>query len=367
MKTNQNIESLQYNVHPVSFYGGSSWSSNNEQWSVSTWSGRNEKFINEEQINIYNNIIEKIKHSTNKITSKDIIYTGGLSDVPRFKLKEYIIENKIKRTSRIEQSTCIIISRKIFDEVNHIFKVKDYTFINENLAKEISNSINWQNNNLNPLPSAFDKNQFYYFSHDKLSLLTSKKWGSKFTNNSYDMKGCVIDLYRNNKLITFAELINFLHNNPTIKIVFDETLFESLNKEGIELDDDYESTLRDMIFSQDPSNVKLGVEMISNLVINDYTILKIALLLNEFVQNRKLTELTTYSQTNRNFKTILNILKTKKIFWNVEWKVFAGGLRKNFNKGIEGEAVKVFIINNLNKEFNKQVGGFKIEDIKFGV
>jgi hypothetical protein len=367
MKTNQNIESLQHNIHPVTFYYGLSGLSNNKQWSVSTWSGRNERFINEEQINIYNDIIEKIKHSTNKITSKDIIYTGCLSDVPRFKLKEYINENKIKRTSRIEQSTCIIISRKIFDEVSIIFKVKDYTFINENLAKDINNSINWENQNINPFPSAFDKNQFYYFPHDKSSLLTSKKWGSKFTNNSYDVKGCIIDLYRNNKLITFTELIIFLHNNPTIKIVFDEVLFESLNQEGIELDNDYESTLRDMIFSQDPSNVKLGVEMISNLVINDYTILKISLLLNEFVQNRKLTELTAYSQSNRNFKTILNILKTKKIFWIAEWKTFAAGLRKNFNKGIEGEAVKLFIINNLNKEFNKQVDGFKIEDIKFGV
>lgn len=367
MKTNQNIESLINTVHPVSFYGGSSWGGSQEQWNVSTWSSRNEKFINEEQISIYNDIIEKIKHSTNKITSKDIIYTGGLSDVPRFKLKEYINEHKIKRTSRIEQSTCIIISRKIFDEVSNIFKVKDYTFINENLAKDINNSINWKNGNIDPLPNALNKNQFYYYPYDKSGLLTSKKWGSKFTNNSYDLKGCVIDLYRNNKLITFAELIIFLNNNPTIKIVFDETLFESLNQEGIELDDDYESTLRDMIFSQDPSNVKLGVEMISNLVINDYTILKIALLLNEFIQNRKLTELTTYSQTNRNFKTVLNVLKTKKIFWNVEWKTFAAGLRKNFNQGIEGEAVKLFIINNLNEEFNETVGGFKIEDIKFGV
>ena len=47
--------------------------------------------------------------------------------------------------------------------------------------------------------------------------------------------------------------------------------------------------------------------------------------------------------------------------------MFASSLRKNFNQGKEGEAVKVFIINNLNREFNENVKGFKIEDIKFAV
>lgn len=363
MKINKNIESISHKVRTVYH----NINKNNNSFYLG-WGG-DERFINENQTNINNNIIEKIKYSTNKLSSKDIIYTGCLSDIPRFKLKEYINENKLKRTSRIEQSTCIIISRKIFDELSNIFKLNNFTFVNESFAKEISNSIGWNNSSIDPLPQASNKNQFYYMKneHSIDTLKVSKKLGNDFINNSYDVKGCIIDLYRNSKLITFIELILFLHNNPKIKIIFDETLFESLNQEGIELDSDYESTLRDMIFSNDPSNIKLGVEMISNLVINNYTILKISLLLNEFIQDHKPTELTTYSQTNRNFKTVLNVLKTKKIYWNSDWESFASGLRKNFNQGIEGEAVKVFVINNLNTEFSKIKEGLRIEDIKFGI
>ena len=40
--------------------------------------------------------------------------------------------------------------------------------------------------------------------------------------------------------------------------MFDEDLFIELNKEGIELDDEYHQTLRDMLFSKDDSNVKIN-------------------------------------------------------------------------------------------------------------
>ena len=363
MKKDKNSPFLPHDVSLLTFY--------NRKWGVSSKYSR-PKFLNEEQSNSIISIINKFKSSKNKIDSKDTIHTNSLSDVPRFKLKEYIKENNIKRTSRVEQSNCIIMSRKIFNELIPGFELKNITFVNKDLAERINKTIKFNEYYLNIFPEAYDKNQFYCIPHylgEKLNdnIKTDADWGTDFISNSYIVKGCIVDLYRNTRLTDFTELLLFLSKNPKVKLVFDETLFESLNQEGIELDDEYESTLRDMIFSEDKTNIKLGVEMISNLVINDYTILKISLLLNEFAQNRRLTEITTYSQSNRNFRTLLNILKSKQILWSVDWKIFAAGLRKNFNNGKEGEAVKSFIINNLNTEFNKTIKGLKIEDIKFGV
>jgi hypothetical protein len=367
MKKDKNNLFLPHDVSLLNFYDRKGVIN---KWGITSNYSR-PKFLNEEQSNSIISIINKFKSSKNKIDSKDTIHTNSLSDVPRFKLKEYIKENNIKRTSRVEQSNCIIMSRKIFNELIPGITLENITFVNKDLAGRINKTIKFNEYYPNLLPDAYDKNQFYcippYLEKLNNNIKTDADWGTDFISNSYIVKGCIVDLYRNARLTDFIELLLFLSKNPKVKLVFDETLFESLNQEGIELDDEYESTLRDMIFSEDKTNIKLGVEMISNLVINDYTILKISLLLNEFAQNRRLTEITTYSQSNRNFRTLLNILKSKQILWRVDWKTFAAGLRKNFNNGKEGEAVKSFIINNLNTEFNKTIKGLKIEDIKFGV
>ena len=370
MKDNEKLEKfdlIPYNVQQINYY---TYTHNNtESWSIQKWYGGKEVFLDKDKTNNILNIIANVKQIENKISSKDVIYTSNLSDIPRFKLKEYIKENNIKRTSKIKQSTCIIISKKIFNELIVNFKLNNCTFVNEQFALKINNSITNSNRKLeDQFSEAYDKNQHYYLSEDRSNLeqlKKSKKWGNDYINSSYVLEGCTLNLYRSSKFKDFIKLLFFLLDNPKIKIVFDETLFETLNKEGIELDNDYESTLRDIIFSKDLTNIKLGVEMMSNLVINDLTILKISLLLHEFIQRRRVTDITTYAQSNRNFKTILNIFKSKQIFWNSEWKMFASSLRKNFNQGKEGEAVKVFIINNLNREFNQNGKGFKIEDIKF--
>ncbi len=84
-------------------------------------------------------------------------------------------------------------------------------------------------------------------------------------------------------MIDVLEIINFIYNNPNIKVVFDEDLISDLNKEGVQLDNEIENTLKDMIYSKDAANIKLGLEMLSNLEINDYTLYKISLMLNNFV------------------------------------------------------------------------------------
>ena len=67
---------------------------------------------------------------------------------------------------------------------------------------------------------------------------------------------------------------------------------------------------------------------------------------------------------NREKRVLLNTFKSKDIYWDRDWKMFASGLIKNF-RGTEHEIlIKEYFIDKLNNEF-KSLSGVKIEDIKF--
>lgn len=315
----------------------------------------NDEFFNDNEVLKLKKLFKKIENSNNTIDKNDIIYTGQLSDIPRFKLKEFINEYSLKRTSKIEFCNCIIISRKVIQECLNQFQYKHIYFVNKNVANEIIESFKKEK-----VPSKNINLDKYFYVEDIKNL------SPKHQNNITYESGFIVSMYRNNKLNHFYTILNTLLNNPNIKIIFDEDLFTSLNKDCIELTDEYESVLREMLFSKDKSNLKLAIEMIANLTMNSLTILKLAFLLNEFHQSNPKGEITQYSQTNRNLKTLLNIFKSKSIFWsNEDWKTFASGMKKNCTTKEEDEIVKKFIINNLNNEFNSTIEGLKIEDIKF--
>ncbi len=105
-----------------------------------------------------------------------------------------------------------------------------------------------------------------------------------------------------------------------------------------------------MLFSQDKSNVKLGFEMMSNLVLNQPTLLSLSFLLNELYTTSNFRP-SNYTQNNSNLKSLLTLFRTKGIHWDRDWKTFGTGLRSNFKEGKEGEIVKKFLLDNINREF----------------
>ena len=105
-----------------------------------------------------------------------------------------------------------------------------------------------------------------------------------------------------------------------------------------------------MLFSDDKANVKLGFEMMSNLVLNQPTLLSLAFLLNELYTVKGFRP-SYYTSNNSNLKSLLKLFKTKGIHWERDWKTFGTGLRLNFKEGKEGEIVKKFLLDNINREF----------------
>ena len=303
------------------------------------------------------------KTESAKIDSKDVVYATKASDIPRFKLKEFIKENKLKKTSRAGMASVFIINKGYFYDLIKRLKYGEHYFVNENIALNnyetiLGTTMKKDGANVAHIFKHYpDKNTFMYVETRPNDLKDTFKRNpgseSIFNNSVHLTKGTIFDVYREAKLIDLLNLIcNNVSNiiNGKIRIAFDEDLFVTLNKEGIELDDDYLQTLRDMLFSKDDANVKLGFEMMSNLVVNDHMLLSTSFLLNELIHQTRFRP-SYYTNNNTNLKALLKVLKTKGIHWERDWKTFGTGLRNNFKTGVEGDIVKKFLLDNINREF----------------
>lgn len=329
------------------------------------WGGE-DYFINKTDSAKLKKALRIIQDSKPGIIKKNsVVYASRASEIPRFKLKEYIKDNNFKKTSRSDRADAVIINRGYFNDVIKKLIYGEHTFINEDyLIKNVISiydrgHVNDQYN-LNTVNNSTDKNNSAYIDLSRMknvdwNLLEKKYSGCKdeYDNNIHTTEGVIFTTYRENKLV---ELVTLICNqadkiiNGTVKFIFDEELFVELNKEGIELDDEYIQTLRDMLFSKDDANVKLGFEMMSNLVLNQSTLLTIAFLLNEMFHTTKFRP-SYYTNNNSNLKGLLKLLRTKGIMWERDWKSFGTGLRMNFKIGKEGDIVKKFLLDNINREF----------------
>lgn len=331
------------------------------EWSVShSWGGSCNYFINQEDSkeiqDVFKLIIDSPKYTLNK---GDIIYASKASEIPRFKLKEFIKEKGLKKTSRYNHADYVIINKGYFMELLKEFKFNEYTFVKGSFVDENINK--WKKDRdvvFNALKENSDRNLIaiideYTSREINKTLAKYPNEIQKYKDNTYQVKGTFISLYRNERLKNLLTIIYEQKEDiksGRVKIVFDEDLFVELNKEGIELDDDYLQTLRDMLFSKDESNVKLGFEMMSNLVLNQSTILSISFLLNELIHTTRFRP-SYYTNSNTNLKSLLKLLRTKGIYWERDWKTFGTGLRNNFKTGKEGDIVKKFLLDNINREF----------------
>jgi hypothetical protein len=334
------------------------------RWSlVRNWNNEYRYFIDDAHCKKLQVLFKIIHDSKNTVNKGDKIYASKASELPRFKLKEFIKENGLKKTSRLNQADVVIINRGYFTDLLKEFRYKEYTFLNTDV---VLSKIDMKST---------DKDVYAHFtdlikqSTDKKMVALVSQYSSKemeeklgklypnekiiYDSASYKIKGAHINLYRNFRLQNLIMVVSEMEQNiinGKVKIVFDEDMFVELNKEGVELDDEYLVTLRDMLFSKDESNNKLGFEMMSNLVVDQHMLLSISFLLNELIHTTSFRP-SYYTNSNTNLKSLFKLLRTKGIFWERDWKTFGTGLRNNFKDGKEGDIVKKFLLDNINREF----------------
>jgi len=344
---------------------GEKWNSNTIEWNLTnSWGGNDDFFIKEKDSAIFEKVLKNIANSKNTIKTGDTVYASKASEVPRFKLKEFIKDNKLQKTSRYAYADVIIMNRGYFIDLNKKLKSGEYTFVKGDFVMKeqkkwsknsYGNRVDYLSRVLTNSKTGDDICMIDEYCKSNLNSIFAKHptEKTKYDNNTYNLKGIFINLYREAKI---ADLIGLIYDRQQdilsgkCRIIFDEDLFVEMNKEGIELDDDYLQTLRDMLFSSDKANVKLGFEMMSNLVIDQPTLLSMAFLLNELFHTTTFRP-SYYTSSNSNLKSLLKVFKTKGIAWERDWKTFGTGLRLNFKDGKEGEIVKKFLLDNINREF----------------
>jgi hypothetical protein len=296
------------------------------------------------------NLISIISELINKPKDIEItgdIYTGKLSNIPRDKFKEFIIKNKLKRTSKADTASVFIIN-KIFLLNLQSYLTSEY-YARENLFYLEHNqyNIDYIKNNV-PSHRLEDLNNFF---NKELNYVIINRDSSNNFNipNSSIINGRLLPLDKPKNIQSLINLLYKAQSNPEIKIIFDDDLFNEINSDGIELDDEYIKTLDSMFASRDISNIKLAFEMLKNVNIDKH-LLSISLLLNRhhrlFIHGSgiRLSDVPAYKPLNIYFKN-------QKINWQSDWKYFNINLFKKFIN--EPDKIEI-ITNNIKKEFNNE-------------
>jgi hypothetical protein len=316
-----------------------------------------------EEYAIYQNKIQKLLSQPKSSKLGKRIYLGRLSSLPRHRIKEYFKSNGIEKTSKISYADSIIMNKEYIIDFNTNFdpnkrwggfyEARKYSIKTEDELKLIfkytdckgdrySEAIN-QFNNGKKASIIVEKENYYHIN----TVLNN------FSYTTLYMK----KLYREANVIELIEYLELLKKYPNIQVVYDEDLLKPLNKDGIKLDEDYLKTLNSMFESKNQDNINLALEMLSNVSIEDNS-LTIALFLNKhyplFSWGSGLT-----IKNNISFKSILKYLKSQKIDYEKDWRLFSTALYKIHKNNPESVLIiKDFVKQNLNtylSEWNKDI------------
>lgn len=295
-----------------------------------------------------------------KVDIDKIVYTSKLCSIPRHKLKAFIDESGLKRTSKIEHSEIIILDKNhILDakeKVDYFIKYPRQEYIvsldlSNNIVKNLirkSISNNSHEEKINSLEEAMNNNKVFFRIYDRHSNI----------DYSRDIKPYIIEegykewhnLDRSANTLATFEMMDFIENNPDREILYDEDVLEKLNGEGIDLDDDYVSTLENMFKSREKDNISLALEMLSHVNINKNA-LTIALLLNRYSNTFNWGSGMNVTQVS-SFKSIVKYFKSKDIDWKKDWRDFSKQLYTQFPDDESKNIIDKFVILNLETMLN---------------
>jgi len=321
----------------------------------------NKTFLTQIELQDYKGKINAILNNSGKGEIGKVLYVGKGSNVPRHKVKVFIEENKIRKTSIIENSDTVFFDKNIIKDVYKWFnqckevKVAIVPFTKELLnVIKIINSLTTQTNYIKQYTDFFNNksnmviyyNEYSNYPQEFKQALGNLDWIDYHEQDTYRTKniGDVFDV-----------LMNYF-KNPHGNIIWDDTILETLNSEGIDLDDDYISTLDSMFASRESDNIRLAIEMMANVNLNKFG-LTIALLLNKYKEAMNWGNGNTGSQA---YKTLDRYFKNKGINWKYDFRTFSAGLYKNYSHDNEAKkTIEHFVLGNINNFLGEN--GFRLD------
>jgi hypothetical protein len=270
------------------------------------------KIIPQETKEILQNLFQESKN--NKIKNNSTLWLTSLSELPNYKLKNYIKENKlnISTARKFSQLDNVIISDSFIEREYLTSNYDEYIIFNSPIAKNII----LENLTFNSYKDNLLDPNFYLF-------ITSENYNSIIQTHP-DFKAVLEDkatkiikgyaLKRRHGSVKaydkFDFLIDLIDNikKYNIKVVLDSSLQEDINK-GLTIDYDVFETLYGMLKNNDMGSWELAKEIISN---NEYESSKpyLIFLYCVFPELRKSSMNNNYTFFRKN----LNKIYVEKLF-----------------------------------------------------
>lgn len=291
--------------------------------------------------------ISKIKPITrNEITPTEKLYFSKSSMVPRFKVKEFLLQNTTTEKTRIaEYATLIIYNKHNFPDL--LNKSEKQIYLQEGYVLN-NNPENIKLLHINN-PTYIKSQKFLFVPKDYVHSINT------YTKIKIESIGTYIKFYSTNNQAEIDLLSNIDKILSTNARFIDDYEFQrNIQTESIIIDNDIYDNLRGMLAHKDKENISLAIDIMAN-VNYDKSKLYLLLLLNEFAHNIWRVTFTT------NFKGLLNYLQTRVN--QQEWKECVNNLFKEFKGEHEIEVIKQYIIRKMSNEFSNNLN-FKITDIK---
>ena len=226
-------------LHRTGWHGNHSWTHYKNDWSTST-------FYDATDYQKLLTVLSGIQDKMPTMKKGSNIMIDKASELPRPKLKEFINDNGYNKVTLLSKANIIAIRRET---------VKQLQSIQLETVKLVcpSDTLLICGGNYNAeLADRDNPDQDYT---DVLSRC--------IPTNGYRVSG-----YRNAKQ---AESINFILSLVGTKatLVYDDCLLGEINSDGLDLDDDIYETIEGMLLSKDISTFYLGIEMLSNMNIQN--------------------------------------------------------------------------------------------------
>jgi hypothetical protein len=225
-----------------------------------SYSNRQIKFISKETAEEYINVYNNSKHNTLK--DNTIVYPTQLSQLPSYKLKNFIEENKlsVKTGRKWEVINAVIIGDNFIRssyKIEEALKEKYAIIETKKVAKYIPN---YHNKITEPYI-------LVNINNIEKEVKTNNPALYNILLECDTVEGTVLHQYYSGRkaIDQYSFFINLFNRIKThnINVIFDSVLSEEINK-GMDIDADMFSSMLNMIDSEDIDNINMVKEIMAN-------------------------------------------------------------------------------------------------------
>lgn len=262
------------------------------------------------------------------------------SDVPRPKMKEFIQDNGHKKVTLLSKADVVVVRRETAKLILNT-SLQSFKFLSKNDSTRLNSSVTKR--------MIFDPNQ----NDNNMD----QEWFD-VKGRCTDEVGLMFNSYRT-KVVNegIAFLMSLVGSGKTL--VYDDAFLNTLNKDGLDLDNEIFETLQGMLLSNDTETFKLGIEMLGNVNLES-NLFKISLLMNEvFTKTNRFNALSQYS--SKNFKSLLGYLDANGIRWNQKWEMYGMSMYNKFKDTEYAYSIKQYMVRCINTQFSKLMKNDAVE------